>query len=67
VNLTDYKAEYILHEFYREMCMLKGKLYGMEKTIFFGKKVRKYVIAKMIKVDLRTQVNVVFLYYLANA
>lgn len=33
VNLTDYKAERISHEFYREMCILQGELYGVEKTL----------------------------------
>lgn len=33
INLTDYKAERISHEFYREMCILQGELYGVEKTL----------------------------------
>mgnify|MGYP000102387113 CR=1 FL=1 len=33
VNLTDFKAERILDEFYDEMCILQGELYGVEETI----------------------------------
>ncbi len=33
VNLTDYKVERISDEFYDEMCMLQGELYGVEDTI----------------------------------
>lgn len=36
VNLTDYKAERISDEFYDEMCILQGELYGEERTPLRG-------------------------------
>lgn len=33
VNLTDYRSARIMDEFYDEMCILQGELYGVEETI----------------------------------
>ena len=33
LDLTDYKVERISPEFYREMCVLRGELYGVEETL----------------------------------
>ncbi len=40
VNLKNYEVERISDEFYNEMCILQGELYGVEHTIFGKEKLK---------------------------